>query len=210
VNQSEIDWTYLRQDTLVPAATALTAVVVLVLSIWFVSAQNDSYARISVDQDVMNADYNALVTRKRLVDRYHRRYELFQQQGFIAEENRLDWVETLRESAGRLRLPSLTYSMEPQLKVVPPIPPTSADAEIEIFLSKLELEVGLVHEDDLLRLFGSLQATAPGLLKVDQCQLNRQAEHDELQAIDANIVASCSVDLFSILTSDVASEEPAL
>lgn len=210
MNRSEIDWSYLRQDLPVPAVTAVVALIVLGLSIWFVSVQNDNYARISVNQDVMNADYDALVTRKRLVDRYHRRYGQFQQQGFIAVENRLDWVETLRESAKRLRLPSLTYSLEPQLKVVPPIPSTSVDAEIQIFLSKLELEVGLVHERDLLRLFGSLQQTAPGLLKVDGCRLDRQAEHDEVQAVDANIVASCSIDLFSIVTSDVAADLPSI
>ena len=210
MNQSDIDWTYLRQDMVVPLATVAAAVLVLIGSIWFVAVQNDNYARISVDQDVMNADYDALITRKRLVDRYHRRYARFQEQGFIAEESRLDWVETLRESAENLRLPNLSYSMEPRQKVVPPVPSTSTEASIQIYLSKLELEIGLIHEMDLLRLFGELQSTAPGLLKVDQCRLERRSENDELQAVDANIIASCSVDMFSIVTSDVAAEVAAL
>lgn len=210
MNQTDIDWAYLRQDMLVPAATAIAAVLVLALSTWFVSVQNENYARISVDQDVMNADYDALVTRKRMVDRYHRRYARFQEQGFIAEESRLDWVETLRESAEHLKLPNLSYSMEPQLAVVPPVPSTSGDASIQIFLSKLELEVGLIHEMDLLRLFSELQSTAPGLLSVDRCRLDRRSENAELQAVDANVIASCSVNLFSIVTSDVGAEVAAL
>lgn len=210
MNRSDIDWAYLRQGMLVPAATAVAAVLVLVLSTWFVAVQNENYARISVDQDVMNADYDALVTRKRMVDRYHRRYARFQEQGFIAEESRLGWVETLRKSAEELRLPNLSYSMEPQLAVIPPVPSTSGDAAVQIYLSKLELEVGLIHEMDLLRLFGELQSTAPGLLSVDRCRLDRRSETAELQAADANILASCTVDLFSIVTSDVAGEVAAL
>lgn len=210
MKQADIDWRYLGRDLLVPLATAGVALIVMLLSGWFASAYEDSYARISVDQDLMNADYDALVVRKRLVDRYHRRYERFREQGFIGEESRLDWIEVLRESAEDLRLPSLNYSIEPRLTVVPPVPSTSADSNVQIYVSSLELEVGLIHELDFLRLFDELQTAARGLIKVDRCNLQRRSEREALLPTDPNIVANCSLDVFSIVTADVAEEASAI
>ena len=101
---ADIDWRYLGKDTLLPLVTTAAAITVLVLSAWYVSTQESDYARISVDQNAMNADYDALIFRKRLVDRYHRRYERFRNHGFIGEESRLDWIETLRLTAAELAL----------------------------------------------------------------------------------------------------------
>ncbi len=207
MKRSDVDWRYLGRHMLVPFVTAMVALLLLGGSRWYLAAQIDEYDRVSVDQDVMNADYDALVLRKRLVDRYHRRYERFQAQGFIGEESRLDWIETLRVAARDLKLPILTYSLEPQQNVIPPVPSSSADVDIQIYLSTLTLEIGLVHELDLLRLFDELQARAPGLIKVDGCTLSRQSEPDSLQAVDPNFIARCSLGMFSIVTSDVGSEE---
>ena len=149
MRQIDVDWQYLRRDLAVPLVTAAVAIVLLALSAWFVHVQEDGYSRISVDQDTVNADYDALVVRKRLVDRYHRRYERFRNQGFIGVENRLEWIETLRLAAEDLDLPNLAYSLEPQLAAISPVPSTSASAEAQLFVSRLELEIGLLHEVDL-------------------------------------------------------------
>ena len=207
---ADFDWAYFTRHTVVPLATLGIAVLALAGSYWFLSLQEEDFSRISVDQDLMNADYDALIVRKRLVDRYHLRYERFQTHGFIGEESRLDWIETLRVAAEDLKLPTLTYALEPQRKVVPPVPSTSVDFDIQIFLSTLDLEVGLIHEEDLLDLFAELQATAPGLIKVDRCSLDRQSEQESLQSVDPNIVARCTLNMYSIVTSDVGFAEASL
>lgn len=201
---ADLDWAYLTRHTVVPLATLAIAVTALAGSYWYLSMQEEDYSRISVDQDLMNADYDALIFRKRLVDRYHLRYERFQSHGFIGEESRLDWIETLRVAAEELKLPTLTYALEPQRKVVPPVPATSVDVAIQIHLSTLDLEVGLIHEGDLVDLFAELQATAPGLIKVDRCSLDRQSEQGSLRSVDPNIIASCTLNMYSIVTSDVS------
>lgn len=203
MSSAGIEWEYLGRSARTPLITLAVVAVLLVVSAWFVSYENGRFTQRSVDQDLVNADYNALVVRKRLVDRYHRRYERFRQQGFVATESRLDWIETLRESARDLRLPNLTYSIEPQSPVIPPVASTSNDIAAQIFLSKLELDVGLVHEGDLIRVFDRLQKRAPGLLRIQGCSLSRRSGEDELQSTDANITASCAIDMFSVVTADV-------
>ena len=210
MKQSSVDWEYLFRNLRTPIITAVVVAVVCAASVWFSSIERERYESRSVDKDLMNEDYNALVVRKRLVDRYHRRYEMFQKQGFVAVESRLDWVETLREISESLALPSLTYSISAQDAIVPPVPQTSGDAATKIYRSRLELDVGLVHEGDFLRLFDTLQSRTPGLLRVQNCALTRRAGSDELSTIDANIAANCVVDMFSVVTADVGGTEAGL
>ncbi len=204
MDRSSIDWRYALRHTLLPAATAAIAMGILAVSIWMHREQSSLLTEINVNQGVMHEDYDALVQRRRLVDRYHRRYERFYDLGFVGEESRLDWVETLRESSADLTLPRVSYAIEPQLQVVAPVQSIMAGEEIQIHLSRLQLEVGLVHELDLLRLIDEVQRNAPGLIKVDRCNLAWQAESAEKVGVGANILANCSLLIFSVVTSDVA------
>lgn len=197
------EWSYVSRHTLLPSITAVVAMLLLGGAIWFHDEQREFYTQISVNQDAMHEDYDALVFRRRLVDRYHRRYEQFYDLGFVGKESRLDWVETLRETSVDLTLPRLSYAIEPQLQVVAPVESILAGEDIQIHLSRLQLEVGLLHEIDLLRFFDELQSKAPGLIKVDQCALTWQAESAEKITIAANIVANCKILMFSVVTSDV-------
>ncbi len=204
MDRSSIDWRYAMRHTLLPAVTAAIAMGILALSIWMHREQSSLLTEINVNQGVMHEDYDALVQRRRLVDRYHRLYERFYDLGFVGEESRLDWVETLRESSADLTLPRVSYAIEPQLQVVAPVQSIMAGEEIQIHLSRLQLEVGLVHELDLLRLIDEVQRNAPGLIKVDRCNLAWQAESAEKVGVGANILANCSLLIFSVVTSDVA------
>ena len=78
-----------------------------------------------------------------------------------------------------------------------------AGEDIRIHLSRLQLEMGLVHEIDLLRFFDELQRNAPGLIKVDQCALTWQGEEAGNAKVAANILANCSILIFSVVTSDI-------
>ncbi len=204
MNRFSVDWRYALRHTLLPAVTAAIAIAVLGVSVWMHGEQKSLYTEINVNQGVMHEDYDALVQRRRLVDRYHRRYERFYELGFVGEESRLDWVETLRETSAELTLPRVSYAIEPQLLVVAPVQSIMAGEDIQIHLSRLQLEVGLVHELDLLRLIDEVQSNAPGLIKVDRCNLAWQAESAEKLGVGANILANCSILIFSVVTSDVA------
>ena len=201
---SDLDRSYVLRHTLLPAATAVIAALILGASIWWHGEQHVQYTQINVNQGAMHEDYDALVHRRRLVDRYHRRYERFYELGFVGEESRLDWVETLRETTIDLTLPRVSYAIEPQLQVVAPVESIMAGEDIQIHVSRLQLEAGLVHEIDLLRFVDEVQRNAPGLIKVDRCNLAWQAEDSDKITVGANILANCSISIFSVVTSDVA------
>ena len=206
MKRSDLDWGYIRRYTVLPIVTALIAACALFAATWTHGEARELYAQISVNQDAMHQDYDALVFRRRLVDRYHRRYEQFNDLGFVGRESRLDWIETMRETSTDLTLPRVSYALEPQLKVIAPVESIMAGENIQVHLSRLQLEMGLVHEIDLLRFFDELQQKAPGLIKVDRCDLTWQAESPTKATVGANILADCSILIFSVVTSDVGNE----
>lgn len=203
MTRSEFDWRFVLRHTVLPAVTAVVALLVLAFSLRMHDAEKSVYEQTSVDQGAIHEDYDALVYRRRLVDDYHRRYDQLLELGFVGVESRLEWVETLRETALEMTLPRVSYAIEPQLRVVAPVESIMAGANTEVHLSRMQLEVGLVHELELLRLIDELQRNVPGLIKVDRCDLAWEAGDADRLGVAANILASCSLSIFSIVTSDV-------
>jgi len=212
MKSNRFDWTYLSNGFFLPGVSLLIAGIVFGASAWYHGTQARTYELFSANREAISEDYDELVYRRRLLDRYHRRYRELQDLGFVGRERRLDWVETIRAAAKSLDLPNVAYSLEPQLEVIRPVESASPNAEIQIYLSRLELELGLVHEVDLLRFFIRLEQEAPGLMKVDKCSLTRQPGAAQKRAADTNISANCSMIMYSVITSDIsfAAVEPGL
>ena len=204
----EIDWPYVRRHTLRPALSALVALVLLATAMWLQDKQERRFDELFAHHNAVHKDYDALVYQRRLVDRYHRRFQRFHDLGFVGRESRLDWVETLRTTSNTLSLPRVSYSIEPQLEVIPPITSVLGGEEIQLRASKVQLEMGLLHELDLLRFFDTLQENAPGLLKVDNCDLAWQAESGSRASTGVNLSASCAIQLYSVITSDMSRDNP--
>lgn len=204
----EVDWPYVRRYTMRPALSALVALVILVVANWLHDKQERQFDELSANYDAVHEDYDALVHQRRLVDRYHRRYQRFHDLGFVGRESRLDWVETLRTTSNELNVPRVSYAIEPQLEVIPPVHSVLGGEGIQLRASKVRLAMGLLHELDLLRFFDTLQASAPGLLKVDACELAWQAETGARASTDVNLSATCTIQLYSVITSDVSNDNP--
>lgn len=209
MSRHSLDPRYIGRHIALPLVTAIVAVAVLGFSVWLHNAQESKLERIESKYTAMHEDYDALIYRRRLIDRYNVRYEQFRDIGFVGVESRLDWIETLRETSIDLLLPRVSYAIEPQLQVVAPVESIRAGDDVSIRLSRLQLEAGLVHEIDLLRFFDELQRNAPGLIKVDRCDLAWQVGSAAIASVDANILADCSIEIFSVVTSDVAEGRPA-
>jgi hypothetical protein len=202
MKQFEMDWQFVLRHSMRPALCAAAAILALSVAVWLHSAEHARYVQLTTNHAVMHEDYDVLVNQKRVVRRYHRSYQRFHELGFIGRESRLDWVESMRIVSASLALPTLNYSIEPQLAVAAPMLASNGGEDIQIRVSRLQLEMGLIHELDLLRFFDELQRQAPGLIKVDQCDLERIA--DGGVADEANLTANCAVQIYSVITTDVS------
>ncbi len=205
MRRHDIDWKYIRRYTLVPFLCASLAALAFCIAVWMHSSQLQRESEMSANQFAVNEGYNALVSQRRVIDRYYRRYQRFYDLGFIGRESRLDWVETIRTISTSLELPVINYSIEPQRDVVPPVSSILGGEDIQIKVSQLQLEMDLLHEIDLLRFFDRLQSQAPGLITVDHCDISDISGDGNISA-EPNLNAACSVRIFSVITSDVQGE----
>lgn len=201
---SDVDWRYVRKHTLIPVICLICAAAAAGASYLIRQHQSAINQQLTADQLVAQEDYASLVHRRRTVDRYHRRYQQFSNLGFVGMESRLDWIETVRESTGELTLPRVSYVIEPQLDAIAPVESIMAGDNVSIHVSRMELEMSIVHELDLVRFIDELQRRAPGLLKVDQCELVWQSDPQQALTADVNIDARCTLAIYSVVTADVA------
>lgn len=206
MSELDFDLAYVRRHTLRPVLSAVLAAVALTIAAWMHDTQVRQYSHYTANHDAVHEDYDALVYQRRLVDRYHRRYQRYHDLGFIGRESRLDWIETVRTTAETLELPRVSYAIEPQLSATAPVESVIDVNDIQVHVSRAQLEMGLIHELDLLRFFDELQAAAPGLIKVDDCSLTWLADAKAVSPNEANVSARCSVQIFSVITSDVTGE----
>ena len=200
---SSLDWGYVRRHTAIPLLSAVVFAVLLVAGVLVFDWKQQRHSQLHTDRSAMQHDYEALLTRRRIVERYHRRYQQFSALGFVGDERRIDWLEILRQATDDLRLPRLAYVIEPQQQALTPVEATFASGDVAIRVSTVQLDIGLLHEEDLLHVIDALQTHAPGLIAVDGCTLNWLVQAPDRPGADANINAQCSLRIFSVITSDV-------
>jgi hypothetical protein len=124
-----------------------------------------------------------------LFENFSTGYKQYVNKGFLQEEKRLAWIETLESTANRLGLNDLHYQIE--ARKTPPNNNLTPSPGITLFVSTLKLESGLVHEGDLIDLIGELAKLDSGLFVVDSCRIERTTTNPN-QASNHNFQASCS------------------
>lgn len=202
MNRLDLEWPFILRHALRPGICMLVAIVALCAATWTHAGRVELYAELNENHATVHDDYDALVNQRRIIDRYHRRYQTFYDLGFIGRESRLDWVETMRLALEGLDLPRMTYAIEPQRGVIAPFPSMLGSENVQIRVSNMQLEMGLMHEIDLLRFFDRLQEQAPGLIKVDRCEISNVSEGSS-DVANPNLIAKCGLQIFSVMTSDV-------
>lgn len=202
-----VDWKYIRRYTLLPVASACFMAAALAAAVWLHGEQTDRFSSFSQRYDSVRRDFDKLLAEQRMVQRYESRYERLHRLGIIGPEDRLDWIETMRTTAESLSLPRVTYSIEPQLEVSAPVRSAVRSNDMKIRVSHAALQLGVSHELDVLRFFDELQRNAPGLIKVDECDLSWRADLSAGLFPGSNLGAQCSVQIYSVTTSEFAEGE---
>ena len=116
-------------------------------------------------------------------------FQRLQKRGIIGEEQRLEWVELLKDIRDKRRLIDLVYEIEPQrpLDVAP-------GAGFTFNVSPMKVQLKLLHEEDLTRFLGDLNEQARALIQVRYCKVTRQPQGQAGTSGQANLLAECRID----------------
>lgn len=112
-----------------------------------------------------------------------------QDSGVLGDEQRLDWMELLRNTQHDLRIPGLKYEFSAQVPLN-----KNAPAGYAWFNSPLHLQLRLLHEGDLLNTLDRIQQEAKALVIVRSCKLAPLPASTERREMTAGLSADCELD----------------
>ena len=121
-------------------------------------------------------------------------FNKLQERGIIGDEQRLDWVELLKEIRDKHRLIDLRYEIAPQRML-----DGQLGNDFVFFASSMKLELKLLHEEDLTRLLDDLRRLAKALIRVKSCRIERlPATGEQRGGGRANLLADCEIEWLTL------------
>ena len=112
-----------------------------------------------------------------------------QARGVVGEEQRLEWVELLKEIRDRRRLLDLQYDIAPQRAL-----DATPGSGYAYYASSMKMQLKLLHEEDLTRLLDDLRRQARALIQVRSCNVSRLPRGGAEGGIPAQLQADCQID----------------
>lgn len=123
-------------------------------------------------------------------------FSLLQARAVIGKEQRLDWIELLKDIRDKRQLLELQYEFAPQR----PLDPNPV-GEYSFFVSTMKLQLKLLHEEDLTRLLDDLRQQAKALIQVKQCSVSRLPRGNSERGSTALLQAECQLDWITLRES---------
>lgn len=188
----KIDWFYLQRP-LIMLGVCIVISILLVLAGWqYEKTQSEQYQQSLSTLQSTHTLYRNIVNDIDLLDQYRNLFNDYKSSGLVGEERRLSWIESLESTNEVLRLPTLSYSLQPQEKFERP--GFKAKRGVEVLSSPMELKMGLLHEEDLFALLEGLRLSIRNLFTVDSCLINRESSIERsLDTRRPNLNTTCTI-----------------
>lgn len=120
-------------------------------------------------------------------------YQAIAARGIIGPERRLDWVELVRNTQRDRQLLGLDYEIQPQTTL------SKSNGGHAFMSSVMRVQLPLLHEEDLLRFVGDLQAHAPAFVRVRSCRISRGGgQPADVNSLPALLQADCQLDWITL------------
>jgi len=183
----------LRTPFIVLGATALLAAAI----VFFSATLLESAGRLLAQREVQLREARTRIQNageeKEMISRYLSGYQQLARAGFAGEEQRINWLDSLRLANEEARIFGVEYDIGAQR-------PYSYASEFnagQLLLqeSVMQVRFQLLHEEDLLRFFDALARHGGGFFTLQQCVMRRlkQGEADKSVQYQPNLSAECDV-----------------
>lgn len=122
-------------------------------------------------------------------------FERMRASGIVGEQNRLDWIDAIARIKNNRKLFEIKYMIEAQRPL--DYPGLASGPNLEFVVSRMKLDMMLLHEEDLLDFLDDLQAAGKAHVTVKHCVVAR-LERGAATALQPRLRAECQVDLVSV------------
>ncbi len=163
-----------------------------VLGFQYESAQIEKFHKAVETLGTTHTLYINMVNDIDLLEQYRNLYSGYKSSGLVGEERRLSWIESLENTNKVLKLPTLTYSLLPQEKFTRP--GLKVKSGVKLSGSPMKLNMGLLHEEDLLAVLEGLRLSIKNLFTVESCSLSRSSKVGvPLNTKSTNLWSNCTI-----------------
>lgn len=189
-------------------ALVASGLIVGASSLYVQSIEEDKQAA-TQNLNQARARYNLALDRQKLLEEFEKRYKQLENNSVVGSEDRLDWADLIESVTQRQGIPYVKYRIDKQEKINDTAL-TRKYPGINVFRSKLTLEMQLLHEGDMYSLINALADKAKGLFDVSECNFTRINVNQSSildQPTDKNFNASCTLNWYTMIQSGNISNE---
>lgn len=152
--------------------------------------------RESVALQEARSRYHRSGEEREMILRHLPAYRQLEEQGLVGTEQRINWLEGLRNANSQAGLFGVTYQLQAQ-KQFSLLGEGNPIAQ-HVHHSQMKLSFGLVHEGDLMRFFRALAAQKVGVFVLTGCALDRAGRADAPVPRQANLNAQCELSWLTV------------
>lgn len=120
-------------------------------------------------------------------------FNKLQTRGVIGEEQRLEWVELLKDIRDKRRLLDVQYEIAPQRAL-----DGALGSGFAFYASSMTTQLKLLHEEDLIRFLDDLRQQARALIQIKSCNVERLPRGNAENGIPAQLRAECQIDWITL------------
>ena len=130
---------------------------------------------------------------KEMIGRYLVRYQQLARAGFVGDEQRINWLDSLRLANEDARTFGVEYDIGAQRTYA--YAAEFSTGQLVLQESLMHIKFQLLHEEDMPRFFNALARHGGGYFTIDQCVIRRlkPAETDRTVQFQPNLSAECDV-----------------
>jgi hypothetical protein len=205
MNFNQQDWHRLRYPIIVLGVV----LILMTLLVGYVQKRKDTaQLALQTQQGQLNQArqrYQASGLEKETIVKYLPIYQNLISEGFIGEERRIEWVDSLRTIHQQNKLFSINYTIGTQEEYKPAF--VLNVGSFALHRSIMKLELSMLHEGDLLTLIDALDAQKTTPFIVRQCEITRMAAITA-NTLKPNMLANCELDWLTLREPQAAGAAP--
>jgi hypothetical protein len=192
---ADIEWSMIRGGLIALAIALVVSIGMLSASYQFWESTDKSLKGAERQLRAARDKFRTIDEQEAMIATYYPQFQELERQGIIGRERRLNWIENLSRADENLKLPKLAYSIDTQAPFTAEFP--LAGGAYALYASKMKLNLGLLHGQDLFNLLSWLDDDAEGLYSVDSCDLVRRLD-DPGSPRQAHLTSNCELRWYTI------------
>jgi len=200
MKRENIDWSILRGSLILLVVCVIISGGIIFGSYYFFNQMEQEYRRNNAQFQSISQRYLAVDEEEKMIKQYYPQFVALHNKGIIGKEHRLNWVEVLRKSGDKIKVPLLNYVIKSQNTYTPGF--TVSLGRYQLRSSNMTLSMQLLHEGDLFDLFDELDRDADGLYNISSCEMSAGFSELKDDPKASNISVKCELQWFTISLAD--------